>query len=78
LDGHLLNLRKERDPNSGREDWVEGVENHLGLAKVYARLAVTAGARSPVKAAFAKTNWQVRQQHTGQLGLGHLTRTVTL
>jgi hypothetical protein len=41
LDGHLLNLRKERDVKTGAEDWVEGVENHLGLAKVYARLAVT-------------------------------------
>lgn len=40
LDGHLLNLRKERDPKTGQEDWVEGVENHLGFAKVYARLAV--------------------------------------
>ncbi|MGA2867079.1 MAG: hypothetical protein ABSF95_21595 [Verrucomicrobiota bacterium] len=39
LDGHLLNLRKERDPRSGADDWIEGVENHLGLAKTYARLA---------------------------------------
>ena len=39
VDGHLLNLRKERDTKSGTEDWVDGVENHLGLAKVYARLA---------------------------------------
>ena len=39
LDGHLLNLRKERDPNTGMEDWVDKVENHLGLAKIYARLA---------------------------------------
>lgn len=41
LDGHLLNLRKERDVKTGAEDWIEGVENHLGLAKVYARLAAT-------------------------------------
>ena len=41
LDGHLMNLRKERDVKSGTEDWIEGVENHLGLAKVYARLAAT-------------------------------------
>ena len=41
LDGHLLNLRKERDPRTGTEDWIDGVENHLGLAKVYARLAST-------------------------------------
>jgi hypothetical protein len=41
FDGHLLNLRKERDPRSGEEDWIEGVENHLGLAKTYARLAAT-------------------------------------
>ncbi|SPE60018.1 hypothetical protein SBV1_370002 [Verrucomicrobia bacterium] len=39
LDSHLLNLRKERDPRTGLEDWVGGVENHLGLAKAYARLA---------------------------------------
>jgi len=39
LDSHLLNLRKERHPRSGLEDWIEGVENHLGLAKAYARLA---------------------------------------
>jgi hypothetical protein len=43
LDGHLLNLRKERDVKTGQEDWVEGVENHLGLAKTYARLAQTQG-----------------------------------
>ncbi len=41
LDGHLLNLRKERDARTGAEDWVQGVENHLGLAKTYARLAQT-------------------------------------
>ena len=41
LDGHLLNLRKERDVRTGAEDWIEGVENHLGLAKCYARLAAT-------------------------------------
>jgi len=41
LEGHLLNLRKERDVKTGEEDWIDGVENHLGLAKVYARLAVT-------------------------------------
>lgn len=39
LDTHLLNLRKEKDPRTGEEDWADGVENHLGLAKVYARLA---------------------------------------
>jgi hypothetical protein len=44
LDGHLLNLRKERDPKTGEEDWIDGVENHLGLAKVYARLAATQSA----------------------------------
>jgi hypothetical protein len=48
LDGHLLNLRKERDAKTGEEDWIEGVENHMGLAKVYARLAVTqAGIKKP-------------------------------
>jgi hypothetical protein len=46
LDGHLLNLRKERDPKTGAEDWVDKVENHLGLAKVYARMATICG-RAP-------------------------------
>jgi len=41
LDGHLLNLRRERNPRTQAEDWIEGVENHLGLAKTYARLAQT-------------------------------------
>jgi len=41
LDGHLLNLRKERNPRTGAEEWIDGVENHLGLAKTYARLAQT-------------------------------------
>ena len=39
LDGHLLNLRKALNPRTHREDWLEGVENHLGLAKAYASLA---------------------------------------
>jgi len=39
LDTHLLNLRKERDTKTQEEDWVDGVENHLGLARCYARLA---------------------------------------
>lgn len=43
LDGHLLNLRKEKNPQTGAEDWVDKVENHLGLARVYARLAATVG-----------------------------------
>lgn len=38
LETHLLNLRKARAAD-GTEDWVDGVENHLGLAKTYARLA---------------------------------------
>ena len=38
LDTHLTNLRRIRDA-SGHEDWADGVENHLGLAGVYARLA---------------------------------------
>lgn len=49
VDGHLLNLRKERNPRTGAEDWIDGVENHLGLAKTYARLAAGTGgaAKSP-------------------------------
>ncbi len=41
LDGHLLNLRRERNPRTQADDWIDGVENHLGLAKTYARLAQT-------------------------------------
>ena len=44
LDGHLLNLRKERDTKTGKEDWIDQAENHLGLAKTYARLSSTVGA----------------------------------
>ena len=39
LDAHLQNLRRIKDPRTGREDWAEQVENHLGLAGAYARLA---------------------------------------
>lgn len=54
LDGHLLNLRKERDTKTGAEDWVDGVENHMGLAKVYARLASIIGSdHSPAFGAFS-------------------------
>lgn len=53
LDSHLMNLRKERDPKTGEEDWIDGDENHLGLAKVYSRLAGTIAEISrPVKFAF--------------------------
>lgn len=53
LDGHLMNVRKERDPKTNTEDWIQGVENHLGLAKVYARLAATVATISrPTKFAF--------------------------
>ncbi len=48
LDSHLLNLRKERNPATNEEDWVDGVENHLGLAKVYARLAMMTGVATKV------------------------------
>jgi Phage terminase large subunit (GpA) len=55
LDGHLLNLRKERDPRTGEEDWIDKVENHLGLSKTYARLAVTAGGPRTKRAPFGFT-----------------------
>lgn len=47
LDTHLQNVRKETAAGVSGADWVDGVENHLGLAKVYARLAalVTGGTR---------------------------------
>jgi hypothetical protein len=53
LDGHLLNLRRERNPRTQADDWIDGVENHLGLAKTYARLAQTltqTGAAPPLGA----------------------------
>ncbi|NQT92405.1 MAG: phage terminase large subunit family protein [Lentisphaerae bacterium] len=43
LDSHLQNMRRIKDPRTNREDWADGVENHLGLAKVYARLAAIVG-----------------------------------
>jgi hypothetical protein len=46
VDGHLLNLRKVKDQRTGEEDWADKVENHLGLAKVYARMACAVGAFS--------------------------------
>jgi len=72
LDGHLLNLRKERDLKTGREDWADGVENHLGLAKVYARLALMAGNRRAQPVAFSKSPAQTRKRTPGTLGLGRL------
>jgi hypothetical protein len=36
---HLTNLRKIKNSKTGVEDWAEGIENHLGLSKVYARIA---------------------------------------
>ncbi|HTB86018.1 MAG TPA: phage terminase large subunit family protein [Candidatus Sulfotelmatobacter sp.] len=76
LDGHLLNLRKERDVKTGEEDWIAGVENHLGLAKVYARLAVIAGGRKPVKVAFGKAAGLTTGYHAGSLGMGRLKSEV--
>lgn len=43
LDAHLMNLRRVRDARTNREDWADGVENHLGLAGCYARLAAVVG-----------------------------------
>ena len=54
LDGHLLNLRKEKDARTGAEDWVDKVENHLGLAKTYARLAATVVVGGPKPAEAGK------------------------
>jgi hypothetical protein len=47
LDSHLLNLRKERDPRTGEEDWIDNVENHLAFAKIYARIAATLFSAAP-------------------------------
>jgi hypothetical protein len=70
MDGHLMNLRKERDTRTGEEDWVDKVENHLGLAKVYARLAATVGVNSrPAKFAFESV---LTSRGTGLRGRGVL------
>jgi hypothetical protein len=65
VDGHLLNLRKERDTRTGEEDWIDGVENHLGLAKVYARLASMVvglnGTVQPFAYEPANRDWQQRR-----------------
>ena len=53
VESHLLNLRKEKDPRTGLEDWATQVENHFGLAKVYARIAATLfNAPAPASGAF--------------------------
>jgi hypothetical protein len=60
IDGHLLNLRRVKDAQ-GNEDWADKIENHLGLAKVYARLAATQSGKPIVTGAFtAETIKMVR------------------
>lgn len=78
LDGHLLNLRKERDTKTGVEDWVEGVENHLGLAKTYARLATIAGSRTAAKVAFSRAGNIPTRNTIGRLGMGRVNTTIKL
>ena len=78
LDGHLLNLRKERDTKTGKEDWIDQVENHLGLAKTYARLSVIAGSRKPVKVAFSRPGNIPSKHHIGRLGMGRLKTTLPI
>ena len=46
LDTHLQNLRKGKKPGQAQEDWLDSVENHLGFAGVYARLAANSAAIS--------------------------------
>jgi len=75
LEGHLLNLRKERDPKTGEEDWVDSVENHLGLAKVYARLAATvSGDRKAPPFGFSRVadNLQTPPYRMNMFGMGKL------
>jgi hypothetical protein len=43
LNTHLQNLRRVKATETSREDWADGVENHLGLAGTYARLAASCG-----------------------------------
>ncbi len=78
LDGHLLNLRKEKNVKTGHEDWVEGVENHLGLAKTYARLAVIAGSKRQVKVAFSRAAGLTTFHNAGNLGMGKVGSGVSL
>lgn len=78
LDGHLLNLRKERNAKTGKEDWVDQVENHLGLAKTYARLAVIAGSRKNTPVAFSRVTGLASQTGAGTLGMGRMKTQVIL
>ncbi|MDB6110227.1 MAG: hypothetical protein JWR69_1977, partial [Pedosphaera sp.] len=73
LDGHLLNLRKERDTRTGEEDWVEGVENHLGLSKTYARLS-----QMVAEAGGAQGKFAYRAVNTGRNSSGLGRRKGTL
>ena len=52
---HLQNLRKVRPANGGQEDWADGVENHLGLAGCYARLAAMVATNTRAQSAGAST-----------------------
>lgn len=63
VDGHLLNLRKVKDAQ-GNEDWADKVENHLGLAKVYARIAVVAGTRQAVRFQFSRVEIKSRADNS--------------
>ena len=61
LDTHLLNLRRVRDAKTGAEDWADKVENHLGLAKVYARLASgVAGTPRPTISEYSEASESLR------------------
>jgi hypothetical protein len=79
FDGHLLNLRKEKDVRTGEEDWAEGVENHLGLSKTYARLAATVVELSGRlgKTAFSPVRNLAQKPMTG-LGMGRCSAKVWL
>jgi hypothetical protein len=78
LDGHLLNLRKERDVRSGQEDWIEGVENHLGLAKCYARLAATLAVESNRVHGVGFAGIKGERPSIGNIGMGRFKGKITL
>jgi len=67
LDTHLQNLRRIRSADGKREDWADGVENHLGLAACYARLAAMVCEGSGRRGAF---EWQpIHEEQAEAMGV---------
>jgi hypothetical protein len=49
IETHLTNLRRGRKAGQSEDDWLDGIENHLGLAAVYARIAAMSAASAPAQ-----------------------------